>query len=144
MGRYDRVCYDSEAGARRRCERCLTVTADKLIILYVDDEVELCKLFRMTFESDKNQIQTFSDPELALEYLKENEVSIIFCDFRMPRMDALEFYESMPERSRQNTPFYIVTGLTSAANLEDPTFADGMLSKPVDSAEIRKILEGLS
>ena len=114
-----------------------------ITVLYVDDEEELCNLFQMTFHSPEHNVRVFSDPSQALAFLEEHKVAIVFCDFRMPRMDAPEFYRQMPERLKDRVPFYVVTGLTSAASFEIPDNSgdfSGFYSKPLKSAEIKSLL----
>ena len=55
-----------------------------LKIVYLDDEVSLCEIFKDSFESSEVDIKTFSEPELALKHIKAHPPDLIFLDYRLP------------------------------------------------------------
>ena len=46
----------------------------------------------------------------AYEYLRENEVDIIFCDIQMPKMTGLELLQRIKEENLSDAYFIIVSG----------------------------------
>jgi DNA-binding NtrC family response regulator len=55
-----------------------------LKIIYLDDEPDLCQLFKQNFESDEVEIKVFSDPAKALQETLENPPDYVFLDYRLP------------------------------------------------------------
>lgn len=60
-------------------------------VLIIDDEItairtleKYCKLYAPDFEVSA----TFSNGESAIEYLKENEVDVVFSDIKMPGLNG--------------------------------------------------------
>jgi CheY-like chemotaxis protein len=43
-------------------------------------------------------VQTFSDTDAALSYLKENKVDALFLDIQMPDITGIEFYKNLPNK----------------------------------------------
>lgn len=63
----------------------------KRLIVYVDDEPALCRLFRLSTETVPDwQVETFTLPEEALAFARANPVDVLLLDFRMPVMTGLE------------------------------------------------------
>lgn len=112
-------------------------------IVCVDDEVELLSLYEIELESIGSKIVTFSNPEKALEYIKENSTKIAFVvsDYKMPEMNGLEFRRRMVEADIL-TPFAMITGYynkemaVEAMELRVLKF----IQKPFDSEELLKLL----
>ncbi len=55
-----------------------------LNIVYLDDELALCEIFKDSFESSSIIIKTFSDPLLAIADIKAHPPDLIFLDYRLP------------------------------------------------------------
>ncbi len=58
--------------------------------VFVDDEPNILKALQRVFFDDDYDIETFTDPREALEYIKENDVQLIISDQRMPQMTGTE------------------------------------------------------
>jgi len=86
----------------------------KYEIVCIDDEKELLSLYEIELSDLDYKIVTFSNPELALDYVKENHTRICFIlsDYKMPEMNGLEFRRRMVEDDIL-TPFAMVTGFYS-------------------------------
>jgi DNA-binding NtrC family response regulator len=52
-------------------------------IYYLDDEPDLCNLFKEFFESDLIEIETFSDAFEAIERCDQSPPDIMFIDYRL-------------------------------------------------------------
>ncbi|MCD6012546.1 MAG: hupR [Flavipsychrobacter sp.] len=68
--------------------------ANKICILYVDDELNNLVSFKAVFRIKYNVLTAISGEE-AISILKNNEVHIIITDQRMPQMTGVEFLESI-------------------------------------------------
>lgn len=71
--------------------------ADKITILYVDDEENNLFSFKATFRI-KYQVLTAISGDRALEILATKPVHIIITDQRMPEMTGVEFLEKVIEK----------------------------------------------
>ena len=68
--------------------------ADKINILYVDDELNNLVSLKAVFRIKYNILTAISGEE-AIAILRKNEVNIIITDQRMPHMTGVEFLESI-------------------------------------------------
>jgi response regulator RpfG family c-di-GMP phosphodiesterase len=73
------------------------MSADKITILYVDDEENNLFSFKATFRIKYNVLTALSG-DGALEILQKNLVHIIVTDQRMPEMTGVEFLEKVLEK----------------------------------------------
>ena len=66
------------------------------VIVYVDDEPALCRLFRLSTEKEESwEVVTFTMPHEALDYLRAHKVDALLCDFRMPGMTGVELLAAL-------------------------------------------------
>jgi response regulator RpfG family c-di-GMP phosphodiesterase len=73
------------------------MSADKITILYVDDEENNLFSFKATFRIKYNVLTALSG-DGALEILQKTLVHIIVTDQRMPEMTGVEFLEKVLEK----------------------------------------------
>lgn len=116
-------------------------------ILLVDDEIGVinalrrllrqapCQHGRKTYELD---VEYFTNPIEALQYLKHEPVDLILSDYRMPEMDGTTFLvatrESQPDASRLILSGYAdLNGLQRAIN---EAAIDRFISKPWNDYEL--------
>jgi DNA-binding NtrC family response regulator len=68
-----------------------TIAITKSIVL-VDDELDLVNLFREALSSYGYDVSAFTDPIVALEYIKKNidKYSLLITDFSMNKMNGCE------------------------------------------------------
>jgi two-component system chemotaxis sensor kinase CheA len=116
----------------------------KYEIVCIDDETELLSLYEIELESLGHKVVTFSNPEEALSYVKENHTKIAFVvsDYKMPEMNGLEFRRRMVEEDLM-TPFAMITGFYSKEMA-----VEGMelrvlrfVQKPFDSSEVIELIK---
>ena len=69
---------------------------NKIILLYVDDELNNLVSFKAVFRIKYN-VLTANSGEDAINILRKNHVHIIITDQRMPQMTGVEFLESILE-----------------------------------------------
>lgn len=83
---------------------------NKVKLLLVDDDPHLLELGEL-FLKDEDQliVETAISAEEAMGKLKNEEYDAIISDYEMPRMDGLEFFETIKERDI-DLPFIIFTG----------------------------------
>ena len=108
-------------------------------VVYVDDEPALCRATRMVFElmAIPVRIETFTDPFAALEFIRENDVLLVICDYRMPKLGGLELLE----RIERDIPFYVVSGDLDVERWTDGNpRVTGVLTKPYNLERLGEIV----
>ena len=59
-------------------------------ILVVDDEPVVAETLGIILGQAGYEVETFTDPEKALEALRENPAALVLTDMRMPKMNGME------------------------------------------------------
>ena len=113
-------------------------------ILIVDDDLEFSSLLTDVYTQANYSVRSIQDPAEAISMLRDEEVSLIISDQRMPSLSGLEFIRELKKAS-QSTPAIIVSG-----HLEDDTIrelikegAEGIFLKPVNILSLLKKSEEL-
>ncbi|KXB06238.1 hypothetical protein AKJ52_02420 [candidate division MSBL1 archaeon SCGC-AAA382C18] len=81
-------------------------------VLLVDDEPDLLEHAKIFLENEVDDltIETANSPRSALDRFNDDEIDAIVSDYQMPRMDGLEFLETIREEKDSDIPFIIFTG----------------------------------
>jgi FixJ family two-component response regulator len=77
-----------------------------LKIVYIDDEEALCENFKDLHTSDEVEIESFTSPELAIEYMRLNPADLVFIDFRLPGTTGDQVAHAM----NISKPIVLITG----------------------------------
>jgi PAS domain S-box-containing protein len=84
--------------------------ADKLRVLYVDDEPGLLDIGKLFLERGGTfAVDTLTSAVVALEQLKTERYDAIISDYQMPEMDGISFLKQLKALGNK-TPFIIFTG----------------------------------
>ncbi len=75
-------------------------------IVYLDDETDLCSLFKMAFESERVIIKTFTEADEAISEIMKNPPDLIFLDYRLPNTTG----DAVAIRLGAGIPIVLVTG----------------------------------
>ena len=78
-------------------------------ILVVDDEDDICSLFKDTIEESGHTIATVNDSHKGLDLALHNDFDLIFLDLKMPGMDGAELFRRIKE-TKPDVPVTIITG----------------------------------
>lgn len=116
----------------------MTVFTDNLTVLVVDDEPDICSIFRQFLEAKSNfQVITASDGAEALDIVKSRSIDCCFTDLSMPRMDGLQLTHEIHQYDN-TIPVVVMTGYPSMDNMLQ-TVKNGVvdfLTKPIEMKEI--------
>ncbi len=124
----DQIEYSTSDGIN-----CLTMRINKpeslakKTIMVVDDDLSLLVLIEAYLE-DEYQVETFSEADAALQWLKQHSPDLILSDINMPGMTGVEFRIKAQELNN-SLPFIFLTGEESD-NLSRLAI-DDVLKKPV-------------
>ena len=83
-----------------------------------------------------------TEPDKALKVLREKEVSAVFVDVEMPKMNGIELAKRMQEIDPEVNLIFI-TGYQEYMPDAFELYASGYLMKPMDEEDVRKSLEHL-
>ncbi len=111
-------------------------------ILYIDDEKTNCKLFEINLRKE-HDIITCNNGTEGLDILqKNNEIDIVFSDYKMRNMNGLEFFSKV-KKLYPYTERCLLTGFDINDEIHK-ALESGMIThyfgKPFDFFEIRKCL----
>jgi len=77
-------------------------------ILFVDDDEKVLAMFRRNL-AHRFQMETSTDPEQALELVRQGGIAVVVADLRMPKLDGFAFLAQVSELS-QLTVKIMLTG----------------------------------
>lgn len=114
----------------------------KINCLIIDDEPLAINVIKNYLEPIENfeVINTFSNPIEGLNFLKSNNVDVIFLDINMPVLDGINFIKSL-----ENPPLLIITSAYSQFAIE--TYELDVLDylvKPIEFPRLMKALNKVS
>ena len=113
------------------------------VILVVDDEDMVLTSIDsfLSLETDYTVI-TRTNPELALEFVRENEVDLVISDFLMPQMDGITFLGKVRDL-KPEIPRIILTGYSDKENAIKAINEVGLfqyVEKPWDNDNLHLII----
>lgn len=105
-------------------------------VTIIDDNKDLLEVLANSL-SDTFSLNTFSEPEKGLEFIRNNHTDAILLDLHIPGKDGFQVYEEV-KRAKSNLPILFLTGDSDLDNrvkgLE--IGADDFLIKPVATEEL--------
>jgi len=115
---------------------------EKHTILFVDDEVHILSSLKRAFRKEGYNILTTDNGEEALEFFKDNNISLIISDQRMPVMSGVELLS----RAKKISPETIRIMLTGYADIKAAVAAINkgevyrFIGKPWNDDDIKMIV----
>jgi excisionase family DNA binding protein len=106
-------------------------------ILVVDDDEEICSLFKDALVESGFTVTTVNSSSKGLELIKDQDYSLVFLDLKMPEMDGAELFKRIKE-VKPNLPVTIVTGYPdSNLMMKALTYGPlGVMNKPFSGSDI--------
>lgn len=105
-------------------------------IVIVDDEPILVRILARTLARTGAPVRTFTDPEEALAFLRANDVAVVLCDHRMPKMTGIELRAALD----RDVAFYIVSGDLALDPDLSAVGLSGIVGKPVRPETLLEIV----
>ena len=109
----------------------------RLRLMLVDDEVLLLNVLRRTL-SAAHDVDVFADPLLALEAARSEDYDGLMVDYRMPRLDGLEFIARVAEVRPDLGPRCCL--MTAEPERLAFVLPELMLAKPLSIADLDEVL----
>ncbi len=108
-------------------------------VLVVDDEENLCKLYREELESEGYDVRTVSDAAAAIKAVTEDPPDLVVLDVRMPRMDGIEAMGRILSR-RNDLPVILNTAFSSYQDDFRSWPAEAYVIKSSDLGELKRAI----
>jgi CheY-like chemotaxis protein len=119
-------------------------------VVVVDDEMEMANLFKEHVQKIGFDTISFTDPCLALDYIKDNfkSFSLVITDLRMPKMSGIDLAREI-RKVNNNIKIILITAFMIEDLIDDERFKyariDRVVQKPMKFATLREsILQLLS
>ena len=114
---------------------------EKLRIMVVDDENIVGKRLKPALEKTGDIVETFEDPQKALERFDEQPFDIVVTDVRMDEIDGIEVLERILAKS-DKTKVIIVTGYATVEVAREAMTkgAFDFIAKPFKPNDLRSII----
>ena len=104
----------------------------KLKIMIVDDEVDICNLFRDALQVAGYNVRAFTNPTEALEdfRLHNEEYGVIITDIRMPEMSGIELINRVNQINK-NVKVFLMTAFELKNEELQELKMNEFLNKPI-------------
>ncbi|MBI3332663.1 MAG: response regulator [Candidatus Omnitrophica bacterium] len=113
--------------------------SEKKRILFVDDEPDLIHLVSMRLQAAGYEVDTASDGQAALDYVKKGKPDLIILDLMLPKLDGYKVCRLLKFDERyRGIPVLIFTARAEVQDihLAMECGADGYLTKPFEVAAL--------
>lgn len=114
-------------------------------VLIVDDEEYVLEELAEAFRDEGYSVITSLEAVKILNGPSLPDVDLLITDLKMPRIDGIQFYAKLRERSKLTAPAILLSGHGAQSNrteAENAGFSD-CFSKPVDLDELLEAVEKL-
>jgi DNA-binding NtrC family response regulator len=113
-------------------------------ILIVDDDEEICSIFKEALEAEGYIISTAQNGKQALVKIKEEPFDLIITDKNMPQMGGLRLTKAI-RKEYPNIKIVLITGVGGPKSYINAMElgADEYLSKPFRINELKKFIANI-
>ena len=110
-------------------------------VMIIDDGPDICFVMALLKFSGHTSVSCFTAEEAQKSYITNPDIDVIVCDFQMPHMNGLTFYQWVKQNGFTGA-FYILTGepTMDTKKLLERGITD-VLFKPHDLNKISDILK---
>lgn len=116
-------------------------------VLIAEDNHDLREIFARIFDASHFEVKLAEDGQEAVESLKNDPPDVIILDINMPKLSGFEVLAHVRRQNEtRNIKVIIVTGNSIAPQDPRAQYADLVLLKPVNIAELiqfaKRLIEG--
>ena len=114
-------------------------------LLIIDDETDLCTLFKKIFEAEGHFVQTTTNAKEGILKARQAQPNLIFLDLKMPGMDGIACLKKLRQVSKRSK-IIVLTGFGTLKTAQEALKlgAYDYASKPFDLDLIRQLIEEVS
>lgn len=118
------------------------------IVMVVDDDDELARLFKRLLEGNGFSSVSFNDPLLALKHFKDDphRYWLVIADLKMPNLNGIDLAKNIRNIS-SSVKILLITGFFDDEHLNKPDFIEARISevlhKPVKLGELLECVHEL-
>jgi YesN/AraC family two-component response regulator len=121
--------------------------SDGVSILLVDDEEDILASLKEFLEVsiESTRVDTATSGAAALEMMQKHSYNLVISDYKMPKMDGLEFLTLASERAPQ-TPRVLLTAFPKmelAIRAINEVSVDRFLTKPIRPEELLEVVQAI-
>src|SRR3982074_607335 len=111
------------------------------VILIVEDEAKMRRLFELNLGEDGFTTFSAGDAESGLKLLRENSIDLVVTDLKLPGMNGLEFLQAV-KRQNAALPVVVMTAFGSVETAVEAmkAGASDYVLKPFSLAEMRMVV----
>ena len=119
----------------------LSFTPIKCSIVIVDNNLELVNLFKEILEKNGYKVWGFTNPEIALEFIKnnQNKCNLVISDYRMPRLNGYELGKKIKDIDK-NIKMILVSDYNDR---HENTLEFKFIQKPITIDNLMETIEEL-
>ena len=113
--------------------------------IIIDDELLSREIIKELLSKlpEINLIEEFSSPLKAFNYIKENEINLIFLDYHMPDFTGFEFLETLENAQKYNV-IIVTSDRDKALESYEYSCIKDYLVKPISLPRLVKAIEKVS
>ena len=125
-----------------------SATKFRQTVLLIDDQSTVLDIHAAILKSLKMNLKivTMTDPIEALAWLQNKQVDLIITDFRMHKMDGIQFVQALKNAENVLTQaIVVVTVLKDQATQQEliAAGASACLTKPVQTQELSRVVKNV-
>jgi CheY-like chemotaxis protein len=113
-------------------------------ILVVDDEADTNMVFRVMLEEDGFIVDSYENPNLALENFKPHIYDLLILDIKMPGMSGFSFYREIKKLDEKLKVCFLTAGemyYGAYSDIFSSLSANCFIRKPVTNEELLRHLD---
>jgi DNA-binding NtrC family response regulator len=89
------------------------MSASQPLVVCVDDDPDVSRLIASSLRREKMNMMSTTEPDEALEWVLDNDVAVLVCDYEMPLMNGIELAAKV-RQLRPTTVRILLTGHVTA------------------------------
>ena len=119
----------------------IPIIEKKKNILLVDNDEGILSLYKEIFSTEKTKVITARNGLEAIQILRENSISLLITDIKMPKMNGIELLIYM-NKNFPEIPRIVITGYsTPQMELEFSERGISLLKKPIPVETIKEVVK---